>query len=85
VISATGGFNISQLPGTFRIFRQPEYPKAASVSSSTLLTSSSLNNSPLHSVARKILNSFLATATITIFFIVPFVRPSPAYTKTASH
>lgn len=53
--------------GMFPMSRQPaNYPYAASCKS-TLLIISSLNNSPLISIARIIISSFLHTATIAIF------------------
>jgi len=52
------------VPGSFRLSRQPQIPYAASIKSSHLLIISSLNNSPVKSIARIMLNSFRATATI---------------------
>ncbi len=63
------------MTGMFPMSRQPvNYPYAASTCGepaepckSTLLTNSSLYNSPLISIARIILNNFLHAATIAIF------------------
>ena len=76
VISATGGL-------TFPNYQDPfDYPAnlnhyAASIKLSTLFTRSSLNSSPVNSIARIILNNFLHTATIAIF-LRPFC---PALTR----
>ena len=70
VIYQNTGIHITRDRDAFNHPANLFYPYAASINLSHLSTNSSLNNSPVKSIARIILNNFLHTATIAIFLRV---------------